>query len=249
MDNPLHLLAFAAIVAFAMVTEAALGFGATVIAVTLGAHLVALDVLLPALVPVNFLLSSGVLLRHRAHVDRPLLLRRVLPAMAPGVAVGLVLWRLGTGKALLLALALFVAGLAALELTRELRGRASAVRALPRPIEAALLACAGVAHGLYGTGGPLVVYAAGRALPDKARFRATLTALWWVLGAVLLVQYAAQGLIGVRSGQVSLALLPALGVGLWLGDRVHGRVDERSFRRLVWTLLLAAALALLARSL
>jgi uncharacterized membrane protein YfcA len=240
-------LALALIVALAFTVEAALGFGATVIAVTLGAQFMALDDLLPALVPVNVLLSAWIVLRHGRHADRALMLRRVLPAMAPGMLAGLLLWRWAHASALLLALGAFVAALAAWELLRERVAASTASRPLPQAVEVLLLALAGVAHGLWGSGGPLVVYTAGRRVADKATFRATLTLLWLALGLVLCGQYAVQGLLGRESALLSALLLPSLALGLWAGERLHGRVPEVAFKRVVWVVLLVAAVVLVGR--
>jgi uncharacterized membrane protein YfcA len=44
----------------------------------------------------------------------------------------------------------------------------------------ALLIIGGIVHGMFSTGGPLVVIYASRTLPDKGQFRATLCLLWAV---------------------------------------------------------------------
>ena len=78
----------------AFVSEAAVGFGATVIAVTLGIQLVALDVLLPAFVPVNMCLSAYLVLRHGRHIAWRLLVTRMAPPVILGLAGGLLVFRL-----------------------------------------------------------------------------------------------------------------------------------------------------------
>jgi uncharacterized membrane protein YfcA len=106
-----------------------------------------------------------------------------------------------------------------------------------------LLVFGGAVHGAIVTGGPLIVAYAVHALPDKGRFRATLFALWVFLNAFFTGSY----FIGPgRDTTVLLTALwcvPAVVLGLWLGQKVHHRLPETWFRRAVLCLLLAAGLS------
>lgn len=244
----MSLAALMAVVVLAFVTEAAVGFGSTVLVVSLGAHLRPVDELLAAFVPLNALLSVFILARTPRAVEALWLARRVLPAVAVGVVAGMLAFRALRGAgALLPVLGACVTALAAWELARGLRGRGTGAP-LGRWAGAALLALGGVVHGMFGSGGPLVVYVASREVTDKTRFRATLAALWLTLNVVLVTNYAAAGMLTRERATTSAALLPALVAGALLGDRVHGRVDARRFRSMTYAVLLAAGLALLARS-
>lgn len=240
LDIPVAL--FAA-VALAFAAEALTGFGGTVITVTLGAQLVPLDTLLPLYVPVNLLLSIWLSVRERGHIAQLLLLRTMLPLIGAGMAVGLVVYRLAPpGPWLILGYALLVAVLAGLELVRGPTGAE-----LSRRAQWAGLVGGGVVHGIYGSGGPLIVWATSRQLQDKSALRATLSALWLVLGSVLVAQYASLGQLTTDTLVGSAALLPCLLVGKWVGNRVHQRIAAEPFRRLLYWMLLFAALSLLVR--
>ena len=69
------------------------------------------------------------------------------------------------------------------------------------------------------------------------------------LGAVALV--AAHTLSGVLNAQTvkfsALMLVPAL-LGMWVGMRIHDRIDQTTFRRITLWVLLIAALNLLRRA-
>ena len=77
-----------AIVFFAFFTQAATGFGAMVIAMTLSALIYPVDVLLTWFIPLVVLLSTYLLVRHHGHIDWALFLRRILPAMGAGLVLG-----------------------------------------------------------------------------------------------------------------------------------------------------------------
>jgi uncharacterized membrane protein YfcA len=124
------------------------------------------------------------------------------------------------------------------------RGRAEAPEARPLPplASGAALLGAGVVHGLFSTGGPLLVWALGRTPIAKRAFRATLSTVWLLLGTALSSAYALRGHLDAASLTATAALLPVLGLALLLGDRLHHRLDESRFRRAVHALLLAAGL-------
>jgi len=238
---------FAAIVLLALLAEAVVGFGSTVLTVTLGAHLLPLDVLLPIFVPLNLVLSLYLVTRYRRTIDWRLLGGRVLPVAGLGTGAGLLLFRLQSSRALLLVFAVFVVLLAAVELIRALRGPRRSTQPL-RPLPGvALLSAGGVIHGLFGSGGPMIVYFASRELRGKAAFRSTLSALWIVLNAALVVNYAALGLFTAETTRMSLLLLPVVALGTGLGDRLHGRLPERPFQLMTYGLLLFAGAALVVR--
>lgn len=231
-------------------TEASFGFGATVITVTLASQLLPIDFILPSVVPINLLLSAYMVARYHHAVDRRLLFRGILPAMSVGVAVGLVLMSKSSDSSLKLSFAIFVVGLSVLELKRLLApgdsagSGAAATRPVAGPLRAAMLFGAGVIHGLFGSGGPLVVYVAGREIDDKRAFRSTLGALWITMGSVLLAGYAMSGLLTVSTARTSALLAPTVVLAVMIGERVHHAIAERPFRIGVFALLIVAGTAL-----
>jgi uncharacterized membrane protein YfcA len=240
LADPRFLL-LAAIVAGAFAVEAATGFGATVLAVTLGVHLYPLGQLLPVLVPLGVTLSAFNAWRLRGHVDRALLLSRILPLMGAGLAIGLAIFERASSSALQRVYGVFVVAVAVSELWR-MRAGAGASRPLPPLAARGAILGAGVIHGLFSSGGPLLVWALGRLSIEKAAFRATLSTVWFVLGATLTTAYAWSGRVGLASLAASGALLPALGVALLAGEWTHQRLDEGRFRIFIYGLLVIAGL-------
>ena len=238
--------AFAGIVALAFAAEATTGFGATVIALALGIHLFPLGELLPVFVPLGLFVSSWLALRGRAHVDRRLLLKRILPWMGLGLGVGLLVFERASHELLRKAFGAFVVGLASLELWRLLR-ESQVAREIPPPAATAALLGAGVMHGMFSTGGPLLVWALGKTLPEKRAFRATLSCVWLALGSALTAAYALGGRLDGGTLRATAALLPVLGVAIGVGEWAHHRLDERRFRVLVYALLLASGVSSLLR--
>lgn len=242
-------VAFALVCAAAFAVQGTIGFGAMLIAVGLGGQLMPLE----RLVPIGLLLSippnALLMARDHRHVDRRLLLRRVLPAMALGVPVGVWLLGVAPDAAVRVAYGAFVAALAARELWRGRGGAAQAAAPLGDGRALALLAVGGVVHGMFSTGGPMVVTVVGRLGLGKRVFRATLLALWLSLGLWTATSHAIAGRLSVETAIISAKLLPALALGTWLGDRLHDRVDAARFARWVQWLLVVAGASLIGRAL
>jgi len=241
------MLVLPLIVFLAFLTEAIVGFGAVILTVTLGAHRMGIDPLLARFLPLNLLLSFTLLLRAGKLVEGRLLLRFLLPPVGAGLALGLLLARLQGGPWLRGVFGLFVVILSVSELTRL--GRATPASP-PRPaLDRALLALGGVIHGLFGSGGPMVVYVLSRRVPGRGAMRATLAALWILLNTLLLASFLAQGQLSTATLKDSVLLLPSLGLGLFLGERLHHLLPDLLFRRLVYVVLLLAGGSLALRTL
>jgi uncharacterized membrane protein YfcA len=238
-----RLTALVLAVALAFAVETALGFGATVVAVSLGALLLPIDVILPAFVPLNLILSAAVFLRARQHVAWRVLLVKTLPWMALGLPLGMLAFARLDASTLRRAFGVFLTGLATLELLRE--ARRARPGALAPSLERSLLVLGGALHGAFATGGPMVVYVLGRTLTQKAALRATLALLWLTMNLILLTQYGLQGKLSRASLSLSMPLAIGLGVGMVTGELLFRRVPEALFRRLVFALLLVAGLLLL----
>jgi uncharacterized protein len=240
MSATLVALTVIALVAFG--TEGAIGFGATVIAASLGAQLIPLDELLPAFVPVNMVLSAWLAITGIRAVAWRFLAVEIAPAVVAGAVIGLALFHLPAKGVLSLCFGGFVAGLAALRLLRP------ADRPLAPILRIAMLGLGGVAHGLFGTGGPMIVYVARRRVEDKRVFRATLAVLWFSLNTALLANFLALGLYERRTLDLGIAIAIAIVPGLWFGERLHRALAPARFERVVWILLLLAGIALAVRS-
>lgn len=237
-------LLVACVVALAFATESALGFGGTVITLALGSTLMPVRPLLAALIPLNLALSAYFTARYRRDVDRAVLFKRVLPVMLLAMPVGMLLASRLPESMLTRAFGVFVLTLAIVEL---LRGENTEPRPLASSTSAGLLAAGGVVHGMFGVGGPLAVYVVSRWIDDKRRFRATLNALWLTLNVVFLVPYVRDGLVSAVSVRQSLALSPALLVGIVAGEAAHRRIAQALFRKGVYVMLLGAGAMLVAR--
>ncbi len=242
MEDSLLQLAGIILLSFTVGTIA--GFGNVIIALTLGSHLYAIDELLPLLVILSTLLTSYIVIRYRSEVDWGALTRRIVPPMIVGLGIGLIAFHNTQSPQLRTLLGILVVALSGRELW-SLRTIDAPDRTLSTPVQRGVLLSAGVLHGIFATGGPLLVYALGRAPMPKETFRATLSCVWLVLNGLLLTTYAATGRVDTEVIMRVITLLPILLVAVVLGEWGHRRIAQRPFKIVVFSVLLLAGAALL----
>ena len=233
------LLAF--ILLFAHTMETVLGFGATLIALALGVHLLPLEELLGILVFLALVQSTWLAGRYFRFIAWGTLGMLILPAAAVGTGLGMLSRDLAATGTLQVILGVFVIAISLMELSK-LRGDGLARPPLGPLVGYPVLLAGGIFHGLFASGGPLIVYYASRTLGSPAAFRATLAVLWLVLNVALLLQLVWTGAVTLNTTIATAFLLPAALAGIVLGSQL--RPSEQVFRGLTYGLLLASGILL-----
>lgn len=248
MTKDLLILAPTAFLAFGI--EATVGFGATVLVVTTTALFLPIEVVLPLFIPANLALSTYLTSKYFRQIALGTLFLKVIPAMALGLPFGLALFNLENQSWLKRGFGIFVIVLAVIELIWSARSRneeheiGNRKPLCPRT-EIPLLGLGGFIHGVYGSGGPIIVYVLSRRIVDKASFRATLAALWLIANLALIANYALTDRLGIATLSGSLALLVPLAAGLVVGEWLHRKVSLWGFRLGVHFVLLIGGVLLL----
>jgi len=238
-----------AIVFFANIAESLASFGAMVLALTLGARYFAIEDLVPILVPLNLVVSLVVVIRQWKEIDRKILFLKIFPYTLIGLPLGILAYQFAPGIWIQAMFGVVIVGLGIFELTRAFKSHLQEAPPLSLPTSIAFLISGGIMQGLYGSGGPLVVYYSSRAMTDKAKFRATLALLWLILNFFVVVSLILTRKINVYTIQFSLYLLPFVLAGMTVGFLIHHRVSQKNFRLGVYGLLVLAGLSLLYRTL
>lgn len=118
-----------------------------------------------------------------------------------------------------------------------------------RAVEVAIAAFAGFIGGMSGVWGPPTV-AYLTMIGTEKREQMRVQGVIYGLGAVLLTgAHVGSGVLNGATVWLSLALVPAAVLGMWLGGRVQDRIDQRAFRRATLAVLLIAGLNLVRRAL
>jgi len=230
------LFLFGLCLVLAYAVQTATGFGGMLVATALGTFFLPMEQVAPLMTPISLLQTGFVSWRNRWSIDRNLLTKHIFPGMAIGMPVGALLGLWIQGSALRWVFGLVIGFL----VVRDLVGMAPP----PEPSRTGI-ASAGVAQGLLGTGGPLLVWALGRLPLSPLQIRATLSFVWWTTDIALLFWWASRGRVTPETLGQSLWLLPAVPVGVLIGEVAFKRLDTESFKKVLSVGLALTALVLL----
>ncbi len=107
----------------------------------------------------------------------------------------------------------------------------------------------GLLTGLFGTGGPPLIIWYHLSAGSKAAFRGNLMTIFLLMTFIRVPSYAAAGLITGPRLWSTVAVLPAIFLGAWIGNRLHFQISEQKFRMMVSLLLGGLGAMLLIRNL
>jgi uncharacterized membrane protein YfcA len=121
-----------------------------------------------------------------------------------------------------------------------------------RPVSRKWAPVAGYTGGTMGTlfgvgGAPYAIYLSRR-ITDKVALRTTLSSLVLLSVTVRLIVFGAQGLATADRWIAAAMLAPCMGLGLWLGNKVYGRITREQLVRLITVLLAIMGVMLLVRA-
>jgi uncharacterized membrane protein YfcA len=233
----------AAVVAGAYVIFGISAFGAALFTVPVLSHFLPLDFVLPmcVLLDVSAALALGVRFSREADWSE---LKWMVPLSLAGAVAGVTLLVALPRQATIAGIGAFLVAYGVYALRQK-----EAVRMVSR----AWAPVAGFAGGAFGTlfgigAPPYAIYLTHR-MPDKLAFRATLSNMVIFSVSIRALVFTASGLMLADRLAGFALLLPFALAGLWLGNRIHGRISRAGLLRVVAGLLLLIGLSLLARAL
>lgn len=108
---------------------------------------------------------------------------------------------------------------------------------------------AGLSGGLSGVWGPPTVLYLTAIDAPKTRAIAMQGVVYGAGAVVLLLSHLRSGLLNEATIPLSLAMVVPMVLGVWVGQRVQDRLDQRRFRRAMLVVLMVVALNLIRRGL
>ena len=228
MDDPTVIIAISCAVALAGCVQGLSGFGSGLVLVSTVPWFVDITVAVPFAAVFSYLTVLTMAWRHWQEVRFRYALPLIL-GLFPGIPIGV---RFLKGVDPLYATAALGVILIAYG-AWSLFGRSEhAVRVSPKwgPLFGVT---GGILGGAFNSSGPPVVLYATLQDWSKGETVGTLQAFFLCQGALTLSALTYEGLINVQTLTWNLYLLPMLIVGLWVGDKLHHRIDDQTFRRVV----------------
>ena len=233
--TPLELAYCIAILLMNFMLRGSLGFGGA-LGLPMLALVLPVKVLAPAWSLVGILSSAAIVGHDRKHVDKRLYLG-LLPGCALGVVAGLFVFKALDAVLLARALGVFIIAYAAYSWWKP-----SFKNPIVRPLASFMSGAVGTVFGSMASIFFAMYLDAGGA--SKHALRATLSAMLITLSVARTIGYAAVGELTWDSVILCAAAIPAMGIGLLIGDRIHTGLSQAAFQRLVCIALAACGVAL-----
>lgn len=235
---------FLAVVFLSNIIQCVTGFAGTVLAMPFSVMLVGLDTARPVLNVMGLAASVGVVAKKHTAVDKKELLL-ILGVTLPGMFAGAYLKTLlsATGGLLFKLLGALVIVFALMNFAGFLLKKDLAEKS--RALGYVFLVLGGLVHGLFVCGGPLIVSYASVKLKETDTFRATLSAVWIVLNAVLAVTDALSGSFTGETLVLTAVCLAVLVGAILLGNRIADKMSRKAFLILTYALMLLSGVSLL----
>lgn len=233
----LQELLFLFVVFIANIFEAMTGFAGTLLAMPASMILIGVDEAKTVLNVVSLICATWIAIRNHKHINKKELIK-IAGVMFLGMMVGIVIFEYSSISYLLKAYAILIILIALKNIFIK--------KSIPFPTKwiITIVLIAGVIHGMFLTGGSLLVIYAIKALKGKAEFRATLASVWVVLNSIMLFN---QTLLGhLNSDTIPLILLAIIPLifAIAVGSHFHERINQKSFLMLTYILLLISGLSL-----
>lgn len=251
---------FFLVILLANIIQGITGFAGTILAMPPSLMLVGYPVAKPVLNILALVSGSYVFFGNRKNVCWKEL-KKIVLVMAVGILAGILIQGLFFGREQLLykLLGIFVILLACqggfntwkgetktekateeLEAENKQRGRLH-----DSPVLYLLLILAGIVHGIFVSGGPLLISYLTKKIHDKTVFRATISTVWIFLNSMILVDDLRSGLWDASLVVVFLISVPFLLAGMMIGSYLYARMSQKLFMKLTYILLFISGISLL----
>ena len=214
------------------------GFAGTVLAMPFAIMIYGIDVAKPSLTILALLAGLLIAVRGYRHIVWKEFFK-ILVVMFIGVFIGEYIYSFLKTELLLQIFSVFVIAVALMGLLGKKN------RELPDLALDLILLLAGVIHGMFVSGGPLLIVYAVKKLPEKNQFRTTVSMIWVALDIYLIIKQAMAGSMTNFTLSVTLWSVPALLIGVFIGNRMAAKMSQEAFLKLSYILLIISGVSLL----
>lgn len=250
-----NYIVFFLVILLTNIIQGITGFAGTILAMPPSLMLVGYSVAKPVLNVLGLLSGIYVFVGHREHVSWKEV-KKIVAVMAVSILLGILIKGLFEGKEQLLykLLGIFVILLSiqgGLSLRRkgadENAESRSAAQAADSPFSYVILVLAGIVHGIFVSGGPLLISYLTKKIKDKVSFRATISTVWIFLNTLIMLDDIRAGFWTGGLLITQLISLPFLFAGMYIGSRLYVRMSQRFFMILTYILLFISGISLLVK--
>ena len=238
MPQIITTILFVFIQFFANFVQAVTGFGGGPISMPPSMALVGAQDAKAAVTCILWLTCLFISVREIKNIDLKQL-GIILCGMVPGVLVGMWLFTTLPLRILMLIYGIVVVLIGAKRLFFPTQ------KELPKPVRILALILSGLMQGMFTSGGPFLVIYAVSAIPDKNRFRATLSTVWTVINTYMVGRMIFAGMYAGEAKMLTIYSLIPVALAIFTGKKVADRLDRELFLKVVYALLIVSGVLLI----
>lgn len=257
----MNVILFFIVILITNIIQGITGFAGTILAMPPSLMLVGYPVAKPILNVLGLLSGIYVFLGNRKRVCWKEL-KKIVIVMAVGIGCGILIRGFFGGKEQILyrilgifVIVLSVQGGWSLQAVGKAAHSSGTMKApaTDKPAEAKadspalylILALAGIVHGIFVSGGPLLISYLTKKIKDKVSFRATISTVWVFLNSLILLDDIRAGLWNGELLRMQLISIPFLLAGMFIGGKLYTRMSQRLFMIITYVLLFISGISLL----
>ena len=245
----MNLVCFYLVIFLSNIIHGITGFAGTILAMPFGLMLVGYATAKPVLNVLGLLSGIYVFVGFHDSVNWKEL-KKIVVVMAAGILIRGML--AGREQMLYRILGIFVILLSIQGLAKQLqipgstqRQKDVLIQTHDTPLLYLLLAAAGIIHGIFVSGGPLLIGYLTRKVRDKVSFRATISTIWIFLNSLILFDDIRAGLWDLHLVSIQLLSVPFMLAGMFIGGKLYAIMSQKLFMVITYILLLISGASLL----
>lgn len=214
------------------------GFAGTLLAMPFSIRLVGVTEAKAVLNIFTMLACLVIAVSNRKHINYRILIK-MTAGMAVGMAIGVWLFERIPLEVLLRCYAVLVilVALKKMFVKKEI--------SLPAWAMLLVLLAAGIIHGMFLSGGALLVIYAVSVLKEKDEFRATVAPVWVILNALLIVSHYQAGYYTKETITATGISVVPLVLSILVGNRLYKKINQQQFLYMTYILLVISGASLL----
>ncbi len=224
---------------FAGLIQGLTGFGAALVSIPLLTLMISVKTAVPLVALNGIVLLVIMFISLREHVD----FRLVAPLVAgslPGLPVGIYILKYHDEAVIKLILAVVLISYSLYSLLgKEIRANLGAKSGYISGFISGVLGGA-----ITASGPPVIIYAAIKGW-DGAKFKATLTAFFLVLGIFIVTAHAIGGVTTAEALRYFIFCAPCIALGTIIGSRLYHKLNQTLFKKIVYILILIMGLMMI----
>lgn len=231
MPQIIRTVLFVLVQLFSNFVQAVTGFGGGPIAMPPSMALVGVAEAKAAVTCILWLTCIIVSVREIKNIDLKQL-GIILCGMVPGVLAGMWLFTILPLRILMLIYGVIVVAIGAWKLFFQ------SEKDIPKGFRICALILSGLMQGMFTSGGPFLVIYAVSAVPEKNRFRATISTVWSVINTYMVIHMIRQGMYA--NGEymlVAYSIIP-VALAIYVGKKAADRLDREMFLKVIYALLM-----------